>query len=88
MPAENTIVKLPFLPNIEDLKLYHQYLHQNGPGEWFWLMNGSRNQSNDKDLDKNMNSNFFDWTVTFYAFDFNSYACSPDEVNGGYSVVP
>ena len=35
-----------------------------------------------------MNSNFFDLTVTFYAFDFNSYACSPDEVNGGYRVVP
>ena len=33
-----------------------------------------------------MNSNFFDLTVTFYAFDFNSYACSPDEVNEGLTI--
>ena len=51
-------------------------------------MNGSRNQSNNKDLDKNINFHFLDLTVTFYAFDFNSYECSPDEVNGGSGVVP
>ena len=51
-------------------------------------MNGSRNQSNNKDLDKNIDFHFLDLTVTFYAFDFNSYDCSPDEVNGGYRVVP
>ena len=52
------------------------------------VMNGSRNQSNNKDLDKNINFHFLDLTVTFYAFDFNSYECSPDEVNGGSGVVP
>ena len=26
--------------------------------------------------------------LVFYAFDFNSYECSPDEVNGGSGVVP
>ena len=41
-----------------------------------------------KDLDKNIDFHFLDLTVTFYAFDFNSYDCSPDEVNGGYGVVP
>ena len=51
-------------------------------------MNGSGNQSNNKDLDKNIDFHFLDLTVTFYAFDFNSYDCSPDEVNGGYGVVP
>ena len=49
-------------------------------------MNGSRNQSNNKDLDKNINFHFLH--VIFYAFDFNSYDFSPDEVNGGYGVVP
>ena len=51
-------------------------------------MNGSRNQSNNKDLDKNIDFHFLDLTVTFYAVDFNSHDCSPDEVNGGYRVVP
>ena len=51
-------------------------------------MNGSRNQSKNKDLDKNMNFHFLDLTVIFYAFGFNSYDCSPDEINGGYGVVP
>ena len=37
---------------------------------------------------KNIDFHFLDLTVTFYAFDFNSYDCSPDEVNGGYRVVP
>ena len=41
-----------------------------------------------KDLDKNIDFHFLDLMVTFYAFDFNSYDCSPDEVNGGYGVVP
>ena len=50
-------------------------------------MNGSRNQSNNKELDKNIDFHFLDLTVTFYAFDFKSYDCSPDEVNGGYGVV-
>ena len=52
--------KTAFPPNIQDLILCHQYLHQNGPGEWFWLMNGSRKQSNNKDLDKNIVFHF--WT--------------------------
>ena len=51
-------------------------------------MNGSRNQSNNKDLDRNIDFHFLDLTVTFYGFDFNSYDCSPAEVNGGYRVVP
>ena len=51
-------------------------------------MNGSGNQSNNKDLDKNINLYFFYLTVAFYAFGVNSYDCSPDEVNGGYGVVP
>ena len=45
-------------------------------------------QSNNKDLGKNINFHFLDLTVIFYAFGFNSYDCSPDEVNGGYGVVP
>ena len=28
------LVKCLFFPNIQDLKICHQYLHQNGPGEW------------------------------------------------------
>ena len=35
-----------------------------------------------------MNFQFVDFTMTFYAFDFNSYDSRPDEVNGGCSVVP
>ena len=51
-------------------------------------MNGSRNQSNNNDLDKNMNFHFLDLTGIFYGFDFNSNDCSRDEVNEGYRVVP
>ena len=49
-----------------------------------WVKETKKN----KDLDKNIDFHFLDLTVTFYAFDFNPYDCSPDEVNGGYGVVP
>ena len=51
-------------------------------------MNESGNQSNNKDLDKNIDFHLLDLTAIFYAFGFNSCDCSPDEVNGGFGVVP
>ena len=50
--------------------------------------NGHRNLSNNKDFGKTMNFHLFDLTATFYAFDFNTYDCSHDGLNGGHRVVP
>ena len=65
-----------FLSSIQVLKLCHQYLHNNGLGDWFWRLNGHRNQANNNDFDKNLNFHFLDLTVAFDAFDFNSCYCS------------
>ena len=64
--------KRNFLSIIQVLKFYHQYLHNNGPGEWFWHLNEHGNQSNNNDFVKNLNFHFLDLTVTFDAFDFNT----------------
>ena len=77
-----------FLSSIQVLKLYHQYLHNNGPGEWFWHLNGHGNQSNNNDFVKNLNFHFPDLTVTFGNFDLNTYDCSHKTILGGYRVVP
>ena len=65
-----------FLSSIHVLKFYHQYLHDNGPGEWFWHLNGHGNQSNNNDFVKNLNFHFLDLTVTFGDFDLNTCDCS------------
>ena len=46
------------------------------------------NQPKNNCIDKNMNFHLFDSTVKFYAFEFNSYNCSHNGVNGVYRVAP
>ena len=77
-----------FLSSIQVLKFYHQYLHNNGPGEWFWHLNGHGNQSNNNDFVKNLNFHFPDLTVTFGDFYLNTCDCSHKTILGGYRVVP
>ena len=75
--TSKTIYRKPnFLSSIQVLKFYHQYLHNNGPGEWFWHLNGHGNQSNNNDFVKNLNFYFLDLTVTFGNFYLNTCDCS------------
>ena len=75
--TSKTIYRKPnFLSSIQVLKFYHQYLHNNGPGDWFWHLNGHGNQSNNNDFVKNLNFYFLDLTVTFGGFDLNTCDCS------------
>ena len=72
-----TIYRKPnFLSSIQLLKFYHRYLHNNGPGEWFWHLNGHGNQSNNNDFVRNLNFHFLDLTVTFGDFDLYTCDCS------------
>ena len=74
--AKQSIKNPFFLSSIQVLKLCHQYLHNNGLGDWFWRLYGHRNQANNNDFDKKLNFHFLDLTVAFDAFDFNSCYCS------------